>query len=156
MPKVRATARHLTIGHHDLPVAQGCDLFIVGRDQKGRALVLVDLGDQVHHLQGRGAVKIAGRFVGQHQFGAVHQGPRHGHALLLAAGQVGGRESDAVGQPHAGQKVCAACPGRGVFTALADGGGEKDVFECGEIGQQVVKLEHKADVAVAELGAFGV
>lgn len=46
----------------DLPPAQTRDLLVVGRDQEGRALVQVHLGDQVHHLHCRGAVEVAGRF----------------------------------------------------------------------------------------------
>ena len=80
--------RHQPIPHHDLAPAGCGDFLVMGRDQERRPLIPVDLADQFHHLGGRGAVKVAGGFIRQHQFGAVHQGAGDGDALFLAARQV--------------------------------------------------------------------
>ena len=62
-------------------------------------------------VRGRFAVQVAGRFVGEHQVGLVHQRAGDGHALLLAAGELGRRVGDADrrGRPAPAR----AGPGRG-------------------------------------------
>ena len=47
--------------------------------------------EEVHHLEGPLGVEVAGGLVGEEEGGIAHQRPRHGHPLLLAAGE-GGRE----------------------------------------------------------------
>ena len=42
--------RHDPISHDDLTPAERGDLFVMGRDQKGRAFPAIDPPDQLHHL----------------------------------------------------------------------------------------------------------
>ena len=70
---------------------------VVG-DQHDGATAAVQLVEQAHHVAGRHRVEVAGRLVGQDQVGVGHQGPGHGHPLLLAAGQLAGPVVDPVGQ----------------------------------------------------------
>jgi hypothetical protein len=57
---------HQSVTHDDLPVAQACELLIVSRDQEDLAFLAADLGDQIYGLERRGAVAVAGGFIGQH------------------------------------------------------------------------------------------
>lgn len=60
----RGLACHQPVTHNNLTTAQCRNLFVMGRDQERRAFFAVYLADQVHHLQGRSAIKIAGGLIG--------------------------------------------------------------------------------------------
>ena len=95
-------------------------------------------------------VERPGRLVAQQHVGPLGDRPRDRHALLLAAGQLR-RE---VVQPLAQADQLAAPPraasGRG------DLGDQGDVLARGQAGDQVVELEHEADVLAAVAGQRGV
>ena len=91
---------------------------------------------------GSSARMIAGRF---------DEGAGDGHALHLAARQLGGLVVHAVGEVHAlehGLRPLAPLLGGDP----AEEQGQLDVLERGRVGQQVEALEHEADVPVADLG----
>src|SRR5690606_2718401 len=118
----RASGRLLgddAVGDEDLAAAGLGDLFVVGGDEKGGFLVLVDLLDQLHDLGGGVAIEIAGGFVGEDQFGLVHQGAGNGDALLLTAGQGGGEKIHAVAEANPVQQFLAAPARRGGFAPFA-------------------------------------
>ena len=68
--------------HHGL-------LLIVGDVDDRDPQAALDAPELVLHFLAQTAVKGAERFVHQHQAGLKHQRPGDGHALLLAAGQLG-------------------------------------------------------------------
>ena len=96
-------------------------------------------------------VEVAGGFVGKQDLRVGGKGARDGDALLLAAGQlarrVGGArgEADAI-KPVGGAFACASARA-GQFQR------QQDVFQRGERGQQLKRLEHEADAACAQTGA---
>ena len=81
---------------------------------------------------GGAGVEVAGRLVGQDNFGAVHDGAGDGDALLLAAGKLGGEEVFAVFK----MKTVESFGGFFQTTGLFESGveeGEGNVFEDGEV-----------------------
>ncbi|MDB6021113.1 MAG: hypothetical protein JWQ04_970 [Pedosphaera sp.] len=58
--------------------------------QERRAIFPAGLADQIKRCIGVLVIKIAGRFIREHQFGTIRQGARHRHALLLAGGKLTG------------------------------------------------------------------
>src|SRR5580700_5203628 len=86
------------VPHRDQPVGSGRDPRVVGDDDQrlpGRAQAV----EQPQHLQGRGAVEIAGGLVGQDNQRVVAERPRDGYPLTLAPGQRRGQEGGPVSQP---------------------------------------------------------
>ena len=71
------------------------DLRLVGDQDDGDSL-LVELLKDGHHFEGGAAIEITGRFIGQQQGRPVDQRAGNGHALLLAAGKLGGIVVEAV------------------------------------------------------------
>ncbi len=65
--------------------------------------------NKIKYRSGGGYVQIAGGFVGQQQPRIVDQGPRHGYALLFAAGEFPGPMVAAVFQAHFSQPVSCHC-----------------------------------------------
>ena len=74
------------IPQFEFPVCCLAKSFIVGYDDDSQPFLVELLEQSDDGFTGR-AVKIAGGFVGQKQFGAVDQRSGDGHALHLAAGQ---------------------------------------------------------------------
>jgi hypothetical protein len=96
-------------------------------------------------------VEVAGRLVTQQQPGRQQQRPGQRHPLLLAARQLARPVGQALAQPDPHQQAL------GLLGALApvhaaDQAGHHGVFQRGELGQQMMELEHEADRAIAKLG----
>ena len=84
----------------------------------------------------------------------VYQSPCNSYALLLSARELVGFVLCAVGQTHeVEQFLCSlSCL---LLACSAYQSRYHHVFERGEFGQQLVKLEHETDVLVAEVRNFG-
>ena len=113
--------------------------------------------DDGEHFAHQFRVQGGGRLVQQDDLGVHGQGAGHGHALLLAAGKLGGVEQGTAGKAHAGQLVHGAFTGgRGGHAAhLAQGDGH--VLFGGQVVEQVEVLEDHAHLGPegAELGFVG-
>jgi len=94
-------------------------------------------------------IEIARRFVGQQHRRRVDQRTGNGRALLLTARQRGGFVVAACREPHQIEQLRRPRPDFAPV-APADQPRQADVFESGELGQQVMELEDEADTAVAE------
>src|SRR5712692_10451264 len=110
--------------------------------------LLVQALQDVHDLDGRAAVQVAGGLVGQQERRLVHQGARDGHALLLPPGELAREVMCAVGKPHALERQLRA------LLALFRGNSrvhrrQLDVLERRSAREQVELLENKAELAVA-------
>jgi hypothetical protein len=95
------------------------------------------------------AVEGAGRLVGEHQRGVADKGARDRHALLLAARQLARSVAAALRQPHRFERGLSPpdpllAPDAGIDER------HLDVLQRRMAGEQVVGLEHEADVAVAD------
>ena len=84
---VLRVADDLAVAHDDDAFAIGRDVEFV-RDHDERDAAVVEFLKQAHDLDAGARVEIAGRFVGQQQFGRVDQGAGNGNALLLSAGKL--------------------------------------------------------------------
>ncbi len=83
------------------PVHQG--VIVGGDDHRGAEPVQLD--EQPQQPVGDDRIDIAGRLVGEQQFGPADDGAGDGGALLLAAGQHLGIGMDAVAEPDPAEQV---------------------------------------------------
>ena len=104
---------------------------------------------------GRGFVEIAGRLVGQQQRRLRDQRPGDGHALLLAAGQHARTVLEPPFQPHSRQQRRGARP-RFRHAHPRDPQRHLGILDGREFRQQVVELEHEADIAIPESDEIGI
>ena len=95
------------------------------------------------------AVQTARRFVGKYQFGIVHQGTCYSHTLFLATGKFVWLVVGTLGKSHKVQQFHSTLLSLLVRGACYEGR-HHHIFQGCELGQELVKLEDEADVAVAE------
>ena len=109
---------------------------------------------QLEDLLARLAVEVAGRLVGQQQRGMGHERAGERHPLLLAARQRPGPMRDARQQSHAREQFLGA---RMAFRRRPPGDTQRhlDVFERGELRQQVMELVDEAEVHVPPAALLG-
>src|ERR1035438_4680524 len=93
----------------------------------------------------------SGRFVGQDDGAAVHEGAGDADTLLLAAGELVGKVLEAVGESEIAQQVAGTCGTRGLLHAAVDGG-NFGVFDGAEVAHQVVALEDETKGIAAQSG----
>ena len=123
------------------------DRQVVADEHQGQAEVAAEVGQQVQDLRLDRDVERAGRLVADHDAGAHHQGTGDGHALALAARELG-RQALALfgGETDAGQHLAHARPSLGVGHALGHQRHADDVDDPAarvERGERV--LEHRLD-----------
>ena len=115
-----------------------------------RGAALGDLAHGVEHLYGELGVQCARGLVEEDDVGVERHGARYGHALLLAARELGGVGIELVA--HADEPKLLA----GLLLGLLSGDAAAraqpfgDVAENGPVPEQVVVLEHEAG-ALADL-----
>jgi hypothetical protein len=122
----------------------------VGDDQERDPLLLVDLAHEREDLVGGPGVEVAGRLVGQHQRRPPHQRAGDRHALLLPARQAPRVLVRAVAEADLGQGRDAAAPHLVGHARLVGGQRHHHVLHDGERSDEVMKLEHEAEVARAQ------
>ncbi len=84
---VPGVADHLAVAHDNHALAIGGNVQLMRHHEDGDA-VIVQFLENIHDLDAGPRVEIAGRFIGQQEFGRVHQGAGDRDALLLAAGKL--------------------------------------------------------------------
>ena len=122
-------------------------------DHDDRSPLFVQVGEQLHHFVAVGGVEVSGRFVRQDQLGVVHHGAGYGDALLLTTRELLGVVVAAVHDLHFIEDHFYALFPFGAFYAEIDKG-EFDVFENGQLIDQVEALEYEADITFAKVGPF--
>ena len=93
-------AIHQSIDKFHYPVGIAGHFRFMGDHDDGDALFLVERDEQVHDLVAALAVEVAGRLVGEQYQRAGDDGAGDGHALLLAARQLGRRVMFPSGQAN--------------------------------------------------------
>src|SRR5258705_13934259 len=83
-----AVVGHQSVAERNHARAVFGDVRLVRHEDDGDAALDVEALEDAHHLEARLRVEIAGRLVGEQQRRVVHQGPRDGDTLLLAAGEL--------------------------------------------------------------------
>ena len=129
----------------------------VGGDEHGEA-VAGEVGEDGEDFGGHAGVEGACGFVEEDALGLHGEGAGDGDALLLAAGEGAGHGVEFVEEADAVEEGAGAGFGLlgGEFQDLD--GGEGDVFEDAEVGEEVEALEDHAEIAadLAEGGGAGV
>ena len=123
-------------------------LLIVGDVDDGHAQPLVDGADLVLHFLAQTAVQSAERLVHQHEFGFEHEGPRDGHALLLAAGKLAGPPVLEAAEAHEVERTrdALAAPFLGDAPHFQR---KRQVRAHGHVRKERIVLEHHPDPALA-------
>ena len=124
---------------------------VCDQEHRDAALRIQPLED-LHDLDARARVEVAGRLVRQDDGGFVDQRPRDRHALLLAAGQLVGKVVGAVAEADGLERRAGApCRSRRLERAAAVVEQRQlDVVERARARQQVEALEDEADLLVAD------
>ena len=117
---------------------------------QGRAALAIQAEDQLDHGRGGVVVEVARRLVAEQDLRPVHEGPRQGHALLLATGELHRVVVAALAQSHAREQ--------GAGLGLAGGiAGQfhrhQHILERRERGDELEILKDEADMRVAHQGA---
>ena len=143
---VRFHAQDAPVAQLDDAVGYAGDGRIVRDDDGRRAQLGVDALDHVEHQLAGGVVQRPGRFVAQQHVGALDDGARNGHPLLLAAGELGRKMIAARRQSNHGNRLGHR------HRVVRDVGHQRHVLGHGQAGNEVVELEHEADVTAPVLG----
>ena len=150
-----ALADEGSVPHADQTVRGRSDPLIVGDDDE-REPVLVQGLEEPEHLEGGGAVEVAGGFVGEHDGRPVGQGAGDGDPLPLATGERRGQVTGPVGEADPLEELRGALP-RLLRRTAGEECRKLDVLPSGELVHQVERLEDEADLVAPQLGqgAFG-
>ena len=125
----------------------------MGDDDKGLSETVAQVEEELMELFFVLTVQAARWLVGQDDGGIVDEGTRHCHTLFLTAGKLIGLVMGAVGELHELQQFLGTLLGFTVGCAR-NVGRNHDVLDGCELRQQLVELEDKAQMAVAEVGKF--
>lgn len=134
----------------DYPVHPLRQSLVVGGDKGGTAFFAHQPQEFVEDPVGGGLVQIARRLIGQHQFRTIGKGTGHGDSLLLATRQLAGSMIQPPSKTQRGKKLRRAGTRRS-FAFVRDQLRQDNVFQCVEIGQQVMELVDKAKVVATQL-----
>ena len=143
------------VGEGDATVGKGSQLGVVGYDDKGLPVLVAQVEEKLMELAGVGGIEVARGLVGEDHAGMVDQRSRHSHPLLLATGELGGLVMGTVIHLEELEEAQRLVVGV-LLRAPPDEGGEGGIFQSGELGQEIVGLEDKAYVLVAELRESGI
>jgi hypothetical protein len=122
------------------PVGHSGDRRIM-RDDHGRgAELLIDARDGGQHDLAGIIIECSGRLVAQQNIRRFDDGSGDGDALLFAAGKLRRKMIEPLGQPDQGQRRAR------VERLIGDFVHQRDVFEYREARNQIVELEHEADM----------
>ncbi len=121
----------------------------MGYDNKGLPHVASQVEKQFVKFATIGAVEASRGLVGENHSGTVHERTGHSGTLPFTTRELGGFVAHAVGKPHIFNEFLRVS--KGLFPPGAGNKGRHcHIFEHGELGQKLMKLKHKTDVAVAK------
>ncbi len=113
--------------------------------------------DDFQHFLDHFRVERGGDFIEQHDLGVHAQRADNGNSLLLAAGELTGKDVALVQQTDAGQQGLGLRPRLTALAFLHLDRTEQKVVEYAHVREQVITLEHHADLLphLAPIGAWG-
>ena len=122
----------------------------MGDNDKGLAELVTQVEEQPVQVFLVLGVEGAGGLVGQDHGRVVHQCPSHSDTLLLTARQFVGLMRGTVTQSHKTQQFLGTALGS-LLRFPGDIGRNHDVLNRRELRQQLMELEHKAQMGVPEV-----
>src|SRR5215470_16920052 len=132
-------------------MALPCESQVVRRNERCQLVLLVQPGQKREHSVGGGAIKIAGRLIGEQEARLGDQGASQSQPLLFATGQFARAVVTTMFESNLTQPRGCLLEGR-IARTSARHERHSDVFQRRELGQEVVELPDVADFTVAELG----
>ena len=122
----------------------------MGDDNEGLAELVAQIEEELVEFGLVLGVEGAGGLISQNDGGTVDEGAGHGDTLFFTAGEFVGFVGGTVGQSHeVEQFLCALF---GTFPREScDIGGNHDILNRRKLRQELVELEHKTEVLVAEV-----
>src|SRR5258708_37636657 len=149
VPTGGVVADHGATVDDDDATAHDVDDLLVVRGHHHRGAALVDLEQQLQDLPRGRWVKVPGGLIGDEDLGVLAEGAGDRDALLLAARELVREFSLRALEAHDAEDLLHLGPGQPVHSA-GNAEAELDVLENRHFGQQLVVLEHYADLAPKE------
>ena len=148
-PALRGIERKVPVGELDAAVGLARDVGIVRNHEDGVARAM-ELAEDFEHDGFVGSIEVAGRLIGENQLGLIDECASNGNALLLAAGELGGKMRQAVGKADAAQRFFGLRFVRDAVEVLR----QHHVFDGVEIRDKMKLLEDEADFFRAVANEF--
>jgi hypothetical protein len=142
-PFVSLLACDLAVGEKQHAVGHFLNAGIVRDDKDRGAELLVDLEQGLDHADAGLGVQGAGGLVAQQNIRPLRDRARDGDPLLLATRQFGGKMIHAFFEPDQRQRLI------GPHRMVGNLGDQGYVLVCREAGDEIVELEHEADMVAA-------
>src|SRR6516162_3269191 len=143
---VAVFARNLAIGKEQHAIGHILNGGIVGDDERRGAELLVDLEQGLDHADAGLRIQGPGRLVAQQNIRPLRNRARDCYPLLLPTRKLGGEMVHTLLEPD--QRQCLVGPHR----IVRDLGDQSYVLVGRQAGDEIVELEHKADVIAAIAG----
>ena len=142
---VLPVVRHVSFPELHHTVCHIFDRIIMCNHNNGISVLLVHRLDELQYLLRGVVVQRAGRLVAQQQLRVLGKRSGNGHALLLAAGKLRREVVHAMRKAHLRKHL------RRIKRIRADLAGKLNVLERRKVLNQVIELEHEADIQTAVL-----
>ena len=126
---------------------------VVRHHDDGLAVIAIERLEEIENLVAGLAIEVARRLVAEEQRRIGHDRARDADALFLAAGQLTREVIHAVAKPDDRQRTSTRLR-RSALPSLVSSSGSSTFRAARQHGQQVVELEHEADVAGAPRRQF--
>ena len=123
-------------------------------DENDRLPGIVQLVEELHDLRAGPRVQVSRRLVGEQNARPIHQGPGDGHPLSLTPRELARPMSHSVGQLDPHQRLLGQAAPLSLAHPRVDQR-KLHVAESRGPGQQIVALEHEADLPVADSRQLG-
>ena len=120
----------------------------MGNHDDGAAF-LVELKQDVQDFVAHVAVQVSGRFIGQDEGRASHNGARNGDPLFLPPGKLGREVFHAVAEPHFFQSFFCQFPAIAAAAGAIEQG-DFHVVQYREVVDEVETLENEANLLIAD------
>jgi acyl-CoA thioesterase-1 len=123
------------------------------RHHHDRRAITMELLEQAHHRLTVRRVEVSRRLVGEQEQWRAGDSPRHGHALLLTAGELRRIVLHPMQHPDAVQCLLDAAPAL-IGRHVAVGERQLDVLVHGEIADQIERLKDEANLSIPHARSF--
>lgn len=142
---LRGVEMEMAVGEFDAAVGLAGDVGVV-RDHEDGVAGIVEFAEKLEDDFLVGFVEVTGGLVGEDDSRLIDEGTGDGYALLLTAGKICGEMREAIGEPDALEGGFGLLFVSDAVEVLR----EHDIFEGGEIRDEVELLEDEANFFGAE------